>query len=214
MRKGLVTSLGVIAAVAVVMAIQDPRIWAALGIVLGGSLIQGIAVGVVFAVGIAAVAWIRRATLVARLAALNGWQRLGVAGSVVWCFLVAAFAVVEYFDQPKNGVFFVQVNKWDVVSERPITDALPRGGWDVVAERPVVASKRQVGAPWELDAPVSAGKAPWEKDPVVVPLLKHELHAGRLLGFMLVPPLVVWLLAYLAIWTIRWIGAGFKRKED
>ncbi len=64
MRKGLVTSLGVIAAVAVVMAIQDPRIWAALGIVLGGSLIQGIAVGVVFAVGVAAVAWIHGATLV------------------------------------------------------------------------------------------------------------------------------------------------------
>jgi hypothetical protein len=103
---------------------------------------------------------------------LNGWQRIGVALSLIWAVLVCGYAAYEYAQRGAETQVLIQVTP----DKAPVVDK--RGSVvDYIEFRS--------GEP--------------------------SLLWGRLLVAVVAPLVVAWIIAYLCVFTVRWVIAGFKK---
>lgn len=108
---------------------------------------------------------------------LNGWQRIGVALSVVWILSVGGCSALEYVQKGEPTHYFVYTVNVDLP---PVKD---------------------------LDQPgriLSYGE--W-----LGFRAESRFRVGRLIAAMLVPVVVCWAFAYVCVFVVRWVVAGFKK---
>ena len=108
---------------------------------------------------------------------LNGWQRIGVALSVVWTLSVGGCGAVEYLQEGESTSYFVD----------SVRVALPLAK--------------------DLDRP--GGLIPLEE--ALGYRVDRHFRVDRLLAAILVPVVLFWVFAYVCVFVVRWVAAGFKK---
>jgi hypothetical protein len=117
---------------------------------------------------------------------LNGWQRIGVLFSVLWCFVVAGVTAAAYYEYSQDR------------SQRAASQA----AIDQCREgQPKGLSRKDIEKACGISFYEFAGPKPAERPSVLafVALLSLPIAAG-------------WLLVYIILWATRWVRAGFKAK--
>ncbi len=107
---------------------------------------------------------------------LNGWQRIGVALSVVWILSVSGCGALEYVQEGKPTYFFVDT----VMVQLPPATNLDRPDRSLSHEEVFGRADR-------------------------------HFRVDRLIVILLVPVVLFWALAYVCIFVVRWVAAGFKK---
>jgi hypothetical protein len=121
---------------------------------------------------------------ISRLGRLNGWQRIGVVLSALWCFGVVAKTCYESFEAAS---FNAQITECcEEEKKRPFEKKRTAGEWISACELLDVCAKR-------IKKPIA---------PQLQPLLT----------LLFLPVAAGWLVAFLVISTTKWVREGFKTK--
>lgn len=154
----------------------------------------------------------------------NGWQRIGIIASTAWLLFVSSLAAIELFVEPerKGNREFTEIisrpprysaGRSDfAIGQMGKQDAIVPSGaapaasavltfipvdYDPFADLP--------DAPAHAETPLAAIQAP----SVNLAQTQPRLLIGRFVCVAFGPILAVWLSAYLCLWAVRWIAAGF-----
>jgi hypothetical protein len=134
---------------------------------------------------------------------MNGWQRLGIVLSVVWCVLVAGYAGYERSQLPVR--FF------------GVEDNNPANGFSIARELLFVdvnsAPAGDTGAAMKLfeDAKTDeAKKAAAMKINAANSYVFETSLKDAFWLYLLIPLVALWALAYVAFFAFRFVRAGFK----
>lgn len=144
---------------------------------------------------------------------LNGWQRLGIVLSVFWFLSTIVFVALNHHSANVFDVF--DINNCDY-SANPFYE-----WYDKKSEQPVetVALERTPPMPadpahhlpggftncTDMQKTVNDGMAKGAITPVL------HLQLTKVLTFMFLPLAIFWLIAYIVVYTAKWVLIGFRR---
>ena len=115
---------------------------------------------------------------------VNGWQRIGVVLSLLWVIFVCGLGGYEYIQGPSDMHYFIGTVKADATSAPAKNSDKPKGG------KPRILSFEEFAGP---------------------PAIRTFMF-GRFITALIVPLVFGWVIAYLCIFVVRWVAAGFKKK--
>jgi hypothetical protein len=137
---------------------------------------------------------------------LNGWQRIGVVLTVLWAIFILAVGAVGFASLASGKGPFVYTIKGKVERIK---------GKDAYCTEPAPPlDPNRHTFTWD-EAMGCAPGALVEGTPdreVEVIADQHRFMYEEFVGATIMPPLLVWLLAYTLVAVIRWIAKGFRRK--
>lgn len=148
----------------------------------------------------------------------NGWQRIGVVLTALWLIFVFSLGAIGYLSLERGHGPFVLTIHGDVVvikkgTESRCTQKAPEKR---INPDPVTGT-----IPFGDVLPLSntAGCMPGhyiEGTPDVTRKLpdKHDFQYADMLGTAIIPPVVAWILIYIAVVVIRWVMEGFRREQN
>lgn len=121
---------------------------------------------------------------------LNGWQRLGIVLSGVWCLVVIGISANDYYKLYSHYSFRVE-------SEADKIACLDKARKGPSPEQSVKECQK-----WLTDTEVGI---PMPERPSLPPVLP-------ILALIFFPIAIGWLVAYAVKWLTKWVHEGFKTK--
>lgn len=126
---------------------------------------------------------------------LNGWQRIGIVLSVLWLVAVLLFAAFEYNT----------ADKYRSLSER-------QSQVFIYWASPVIVDPFELHLGENLDRFSEREQVEiLRKRELVSQGLSLDVFVGWLFGWLFLPILASWVLAYVSIFVFGWVRAGFLR---
>jgi hypothetical protein len=122
---------------------------------------------------------------------LNGWQRIGIVLSVVWILSVGGRGALEYLQGSGEPYYAMRF--------------LPALGEDYY-----FADSIQIPVPPPKDTHVGSFVTFEEARGFRI---EHHFRIGYLVAAVFAPVVLLWLFAYLSVFVVRWVRAGFKRND-
>lgn len=131
---------------------------------------------------------------------LNGWQRIGIIISILWCFFISGTVFYEYsgnnFEEDLSGMcphLWKDFCSWHDSKTDDKLSLLIEGEKSVVCET--------------LRARATDLKTKYLRGDIK-PELKVD-YAGVLLAIIL-PVVIFWIITYSLVWVVKWVRAGFR----
>ena len=122
---------------------------------------------------------------------LNGWQRIGVILSALWCMTIVGGAAIEHH---KVGHL--------AEAEKKTSDEILLCRENAKKSATPEASKQACGlSADEFFRGQDAGKRSAEPSAL-----------SSMFALLFLPIVAFWLLAYVLVWAVRWVIAGFRVK--
>ena len=115
---------------------------------------------------------------------LNGWQRIGMVLSALWCLFAVAYAVQGYLAHS-------QWTEQNAQMEATISECRAN-------------AKKQAGPDKRAGLERACGLSDAE-----VGLASSRPALPAVLAFIFLPVVGAWLAAYVVVWMTKWIAAGF-----
>ena len=122
---------------------------------------------------------------------LNGWQRIGVALSVVWILSVGGRGALEYLQGSAESNYAMKF--------------LPAIGEDYY-----FADSIQIPVPMPKNTHVGSIITYDEGRGF---RMEHHFRIDHLFVAMLAPVVLLWVFTYLSVFVARWVAAGFKKNS-
>jgi len=124
--------------------------------------------------------------MVSRTNQLNGWQRIGVVLSILWCFAVSGIAANDYYQAYSHYSDEVKAKS-----------------------NSIACLERRASSPGQSTEPCLIS----EEDMTGIPNRKPQLPPILpLLAWLFLPVVLGWLLVRLALRGVKWVREGFKAK--
>lgn len=139
---------------------------------------------------------------------LNGWQRIGIVLSVLWCVLIIAFAVMVRLKTDTAEAININDCSYNVEPFYDWYDAKSGMALEKRTEQimPLKYKQDPQGAISceDIRTTVDENFFTGNIDPVLHP------RYWEITAFVLVPVALFWLLAYLLVYTVKWVVMGFR----
>lgn len=127
---------------------------------------------------------------------LNGWRRIGIVLVLLWISYVG---------------FLVSTN--DHVRQHPFVARL------VIVKKSFMTVVPSDQRNEERERYLGRALKPWERSWNDLAMTEHQvevrvLSADRVIGLMVIPPAITWLIVECLVLIARWIAAGFRRTQE
>lgn len=146
---------------------------------------------------------------------INGWQRIGIVLSVFWCLLIVVFAIEVRINADARDVLSINNCSYKV---EPFYDWYDEKSGLTIEMRAIQLTPQAPKHPGEPPRPfigcddIQTTISENTISSNIVPVL-HTRYAVVAV-FILVPIALFWILAYLLIYTVKWVIKGFHTSKD